>query len=62
MKNDHLVPVNVKDIVDRLRDSSLSANERMVLIQRLEAIQEYCTDSLKKYNYVDLGKVYTGRK
>ena len=62
MKNDHLVPVNVKDIVDRLRDISLSANERMVLIQRLEAIQEYCTDTLKKYNQIDLGKVYTGRK
>jgi|688.fasta_scaffold14638_14 hypothetical protein len=62
MKNDHLIPVNVKDIISRLGDNGLTPNERLVLIQRLEAIQQYCSDALKKYNYVDLGQVYTGRK
>lgn len=59
MKNEHLVPVNVQDIVSRLRETSLSTNERMVLIQRLEAIQDFCSAALKKHNYVDLGQVWS---
>ena len=58
MKNEHLVPVNVQDIVSRLRESNLSTNERMVLIQRLEAIMEYCSEALKKLNFVDLGQIW----
>jgi hypothetical protein len=56
------VPINIQDIVSRLKDNNLSTNERMVLIQRLEAVKQYCTDALNKHNYVDLGQVYAGRK
>jgi len=62
MKNEHLVPVNIQDIVNRLGDNNLSANERLVLIQRLEAVKDYCTEALNKYNYVDFGQVRMGRK
>lgn len=62
MKNEHLVPVNIQDIVSRLGDNNLSANERLVLIQRLEAVKDYCTEALNKHNYVDFGQVRMGRK
>ena len=62
MKNEHLVPINIQDIVSRLTDNNLSTNERMVLIQRLEAVKQFCTEALNKHNYVDLGQVYSGRK
>jgi len=58
MKNEHLVPVNVQDIVNRLTERNLSQNERFVLIQRLEAIRDFCTEAVKKHNYVDLGQVW----
>lgn len=62
MKNEHLVPVNVQDIVGRLSESNLSQNERFVLIQRLEAIRDYCTEAVKKHNYVDMGQVWSRKK
>lgn len=62
MKNEHLVPINIQDIVNRLGDKNLSPNERLVLIQRLEAVKQYCTEALNKNNYVDFGQVHTGRK
>lgn len=61
MKNNHLVPVNIQDIVNRLNDSSLNANEKLVLLQRLEAIRDYCISAYEKHNYVDFGKTF-GRK
>jgi len=48
MKNEHLVPVNVQDIVSRLKEKNLSYNERMVLIQRLEAIRDYIHNAIVK--------------
>lgn len=48
MKNDHLVPVNIQDIVNRLSDKNLSYNERAVLVQRLEAIREYCAKAINR--------------
>ena len=62
MKNNHLVPVNVQDIANRLNDRGLAANERLVLLQRLEAIREYCEYEHKKHNYVDFGQVYGVKK
>jgi hypothetical protein len=62
MKNEHLIPVNIQDIVNRLRETGLSTNEKLVLLQRLEAIRDFCDESYKKFNYVDLGQVYSGRK
>lgn len=57
MKNEHLVPVNVQDIVNRLSASNLSSNEKLVLLQRLEAIRDYCDREYNKHNYVDFGQV-----
>ena len=48
MKNEHLVPVNVQDIVNRLKEKNLSYNERMVLIQRLETIRDYIHNAIVK--------------
>lgn len=48
MKNEHLVPVNVIDIVNRLTDPSIRENERMNYVLRLEAIREYCSVALSK--------------
>ena len=62
MKNEHLVPVNIQDIVSRLKERSVSTNEKLVLLQRLEAIRDFCDDAYKKHNYVDFGKAYSGRK
>lgn len=62
MRNDHLVPVNVQDIANRLGEKNLTANERLVLLQRLEAIRDFCDRQHKKHNYVDFGQLYSGRK
>ena len=62
MNNEHLVPVNVQDIANRLYDKNLSANERLVLLQRLDAIREYTETQYKKHNFVDFGQTYSGRK
>jgi len=48
MKNEHLVPVNVQDIVNRLKEKNLSYNERIVLIQRLEAIRDFIHNAIVK--------------
>lgn len=48
MKNEHLVPVNVVDIVNRLKDTSIRENERMNYVLRLEAIREYCAIAISK--------------
>lgn len=61
MKNDHLIPVNIQDIINRLKGVDLSQNERFVLIQRLEAIRDFCADAVKKYGYVDVSQ-YWGKK
>lgn len=62
MKNDHLIPVNIQDIENRLRENNLSQNERFVLIQRLEAIRDFCTEAVKKHNYVDMGQTWTRKR
>jgi hypothetical protein len=62
MKNEHLVPVNIQDIVSRLKETNISTNEKLVLLQRLEAIRDYCNEAYQKHNYVDFGQKYSGRK
>lgn len=51
MKNEHLVPVNILDIVNRLRDKNMSENERMNLILRLEAIRDYSAAAIAKNSH-----------
>lgn len=50
MKNDHLVPVNIQDIVNRLSAKDLRENERMNLLLRLDAIRDYVTAAVVKAN------------
>ena len=50
MKNEHLVPVNVVDVVNRLSGKNLSENERMNLVLRLEAISDYAAAAVAKHS------------
>lgn len=60
MKNEYLVPVNVVDIVEKLKTQNLSINERMNLVMRLEAIKEYCDKAVRRFNgEIDTAKRYT---
>jgi hypothetical protein len=46
MKNDHLVPPVVLDIITKLNAERLGENERLALIQRLEVTKEFCERAL----------------
>lgn len=50
MKNNHLVPVNIQDIVNRLNDKNVRENERANLLLRLDAIRDYVTEAVVKAN------------
>lgn len=47
-KNEHLLPANVIDLVEKLNQPSVRENERMNYILRLETIREYCDLAIKK--------------
>jgi len=49
MKNEHLVPVNVVDLVNKINDRNIRENERNNYVLRLEAIREYTTTCLNTY-------------
>lgn len=49
MKNEHLVPVNIVDLVGKLNDKTLRENEVANYQLRLEAIKEYCSIALNKH-------------
>jgi len=48
MKNLHLVPVNVIDIVEKLNDKTIRENEHNNYVLRIEAIRDYCAAALVK--------------
>jgi hypothetical protein len=50
MKNEHLVPVLVQDIVNRLNEKDVKENERANLLIRLDAIRDYVTAAIVKEN------------
>lgn len=50
MKNLHLVPINVLDLVDKMNDNSIKENERNNYILRLEAIRDYTTTCLNTHS------------
>jgi len=50
MKNEHLVPVVVQDIVNKLKDKTIRENERANLLIRLDAIRDYVTAAVVKAN------------
>ena len=50
MKNEHLVPVNIQDIVNQLNNKNIRENERANLLIRLDAIRDYVTAAVVKAN------------
>lgn len=50
MKNLHLVPVNIVDLVDKINDPNIKENERNNYIFRLEATRDYITTCLNTYS------------
>jgi len=52
MKNEHLVPVNVVDLVTKINDKNLHENERNNYVLRLEATSAYINESLLKNKMV----------
>lgn len=49
MKNEHLVPVNIVDLVNKLNDKTIRENERNNYILRLETTASYISESLTKH-------------
>jgi hypothetical protein len=50
MKNEHLLPVNIIDLVEKLNDKNIRENERFNYQLRIEAISAYCAEALVKYH------------
>lgn len=48
MKNEHLVPPPVLDMIEKLRNGVLMENERMALIQRLEVTRDAIIRTLEQ--------------
>lgn len=48
MKNEHLVPVAIRDICEKIDSSIVRPHEKMYHIQRLETIRDYCDLVIKK--------------
>ena len=49
MKNEHLVPVNVIDLVNKINDKNVKGNEQMNYVLRLEATASYINEALIKH-------------
>ena len=50
MQNEHLVPVVVQDIVNKLNDKNTRENEKANLLLRLDAIRDYVTAAVVRAN------------
>jgi hypothetical protein len=50
MKNEHLLPVNIIDIVEKFNQPNLRENERLSYQLRLETIRDYCAAAITKHN------------
>jgi hypothetical protein len=48
MKNEHLIPVNIIDLVGKINDSTIRDNEKQNYVLRLEATVAYINESLTK--------------
>jgi hypothetical protein len=58
MKNIHLVPVNVTQLVEQINVKNIRENEKNNYMLRLEAIRDYCNESLNKLNTKQNMKVF----
>lgn len=61
MKNDHLVPINVQDLITKALDKNLNENERMNYQLRVEAIRDRCQSAVQEFAALER-KVRTVRK
>ena len=61
MKNLHLVPVNVLDIVEKM-NTAYNENEIQNYVHRLEVIRDYCIYSLDQYNKKNDFRVIKNKK
>jgi hypothetical protein len=50
MKNEHLIPPIVIDLVDKSNSPYVRENEKVNYILRIEAIRDYCTVAINKHN------------
>jgi hypothetical protein len=50
MRNEHLLPVNIIDLVNKLNDPNIKENERLNYQLRIETISAYCAEALVKYH------------
>lgn len=50
MRNEHLIPANVVDIVQKLESKDLLENELGNYLLRLETIRDYCSQAITKYH------------
>lgn len=48
MKNEHLIPVVIQDLVNKLNNKDINENEKYVTIIRLEAIVECINAAINK--------------
>ena len=61
MKNDHLVPINVQDLISEALDKNINENERMNYQLRVEAIKDRCQAAIQEFATLER-KVRTVRK
>lgn len=50
MSNDHLIPVVIQDLGNELLVGKNTSFTRDNIVQRLEAIRDYCDRTLQKYS------------
>lgn len=50
MKNEHLIPVAIKDIAEKINSPILKKFDKDYHAQRLETIKDYCEIVLDKYS------------
>lgn len=48
MKNEHLLPVNIIDLVSKFNNAK-DENEKMNYQLRIEAIRDYCSETIFKH-------------
>jgi hypothetical protein len=61
MNNEHMIPVNIIDLVNKLNDKTVKQNELQNYIHRIEVIRDYCINSLNAYSK-DKNSFLNGRK
>jgi hypothetical protein len=49
MKNEHLIPVNIIDLAEKIKDVSIRENERNNYVLRLETTASFINEALMKH-------------